>query len=109
MSGPTKYSQSDFGTGGLNNLDVDELVDEIGLTTVEIKWRKDFIRFDQGEVQRLDSCQDVFADHVQEIAEVNSTGATVVNHDNRFAGEWTHDERPECPRMDRNCEKYVSS
>lgn len=69
MPGPA-YGRKDFGNGGLNNqLDVETLVDEIGLDTTEIEWRKRFIGFDQDDINRLSTYEDVFEQHADQVAQ----------------------------------------
>lgn len=70
MHGGSDYSHGDFGQGGLNSaLNVEQLVNEIGLTSSEIQWRKDFIDFDSEDAKRLASYQDTFAAHAEQIAD----------------------------------------
>ena len=59
-----------FGEGGLNGfLDVDELVDRIGLDEDEVEWRKHFIGFDEEDEQRLSDLEPLLRDNRQEIAD----------------------------------------
>ncbi|MDS0476686.1 globin-coupled sensor protein [Natrinema sp. 1APR25-10V2] len=59
-----------FGHGGLNGfLDVDELVDRIGLDETEIAWRKQFIGFDEADEQRLSELEPLLRDNREEIAD----------------------------------------
>jgi methyl-accepting chemotaxis protein len=59
-----------FGEGGLNDdVDASALVDDIGLDSEEIQWRKDFIGFDEADVDRLTGLSETFADHEDDIAE----------------------------------------
>ncbi|WP_011322388.1 protoglobin domain-containing protein [Natronomonas pharaonis] len=68
--GKQEFGQADFGQGGLNDgLDVDSLVDEIGLDEKEIGWRKEFVDFDDEDIQRLESYSDVFAANAGRIAD----------------------------------------
>ncbi|WP_254762186.1 globin-coupled sensor protein [Natrinema marinum] len=59
-----------FGRGGLNGfLDVDELVDRIGLDDAEIAWRKEFIGFDADDERRLSELEPLLRDNREEIAD----------------------------------------
>ena len=59
-----------FGEGGLNGfLDVDELVERIGLDEDEVEWRKHFIGFDEEDEQRLSDLEPLLRDNRQEIAD----------------------------------------
>ncbi|MFA9417245.1 protoglobin domain-containing protein [Natrinema sp. HArc-T2] len=59
-----------FGKGGLNGfLDVDELVDRIGLDEDEVEWRKHFIGFDETDQQRLSDLEPLLRDNRQEISD----------------------------------------
>ncbi|MDF9744912.1 globin-coupled sensor protein [Natrinema salsiterrestre] len=59
-----------FGTGGLNGfLDVDDLVDRIGLDDDEIAWRKDFIGFDEADERRLAELEPLLQANSEEIAD----------------------------------------
>src|SRR6056297_1966695 len=59
-----------FGKGDLNAfLDVDELVDRIGLDEDEVEWRKHFIGFDEEDEQRLSDLEPLLRDNRQEIAD----------------------------------------
>jgi hypothetical protein len=70
MENTAAYGRKDFGTGGLNEqLDVDSLVEEIGLDAAEIEWRKEFVGFDDRDVQRLQTYQDAFAENAEQIAD----------------------------------------
>ncbi len=69
MDAPTDRTRV-FGQGGLNDeVDVDDLVDSIGLGPEEIAWRKEFIDFDEGDVRRLRSLEETFREREDEIAE----------------------------------------
>lgn len=58
-----------FGQGGLNpEVDESELVDQVGIEREEIRWRKEFIDFDDSDRARLESLDDLFAEHADEIA-----------------------------------------
>jgi hypothetical protein len=58
-----------FGKGGLNKqLDAEQLLREIDLDHSEITWRKDFVGFDQEDVRCLESYQDIFGAHAEQIA-----------------------------------------
>ena len=60
-----------FGQGKLNErVDVDSLLDDIGLDEDEIAWRKDFINFDEGDVERLSRYQGLFEEHGEDVAEL---------------------------------------
>ncbi|ELY68761.1 globin-coupled sensor protein [Natrinema versiforme] len=62
--------QETFGRGGLNGfLDVDDLVDRIGLDEDEIAWRKEFIGFDEEDEQRLSSLEPMVQDNAEAIAD----------------------------------------
>ena len=70
MATSGEYGREDFGQGGLNDgLDVDELVNEIGLDADEIAWRKEFVGFDEEDVQRLSRYEDAFAENADQIAD----------------------------------------
>lgn len=70
MDDGSNYGHGDFGQGGLNSmLNVKQLLDEIGLTSSEIQWRKDFIDFDSEDAKRLASYQDSFATHAEQVAD----------------------------------------
>ncbi|ELY53989.1 globin-coupled sensor protein [Natronolimnohabitans innermongolicus] len=59
-----------FGTGKLNEfLEVDELVDRIGLTEQELDWRKHFIGFDADDERRLADLEDLLRDNQTAIAD----------------------------------------
>jgi methyl-accepting chemotaxis protein len=59
-----------FGSGGLNGfLDVDELVDRIGLDDDEIAWRKAFIGFDEADERRLAELKPLLQANSEEIAD----------------------------------------
>lgn len=60
-----------FGTCGLNDqVDVNSLLDDIGLDRREIEWRKDFISFDREDVERLSRYEPVFEEHAEGVAEM---------------------------------------
>ena len=60
-----------FGRGGLNDrIDIDTLLDDIGLDQREISWRKDFIDFDEDDVERLSRYRDRFEEHGGEVADM---------------------------------------
>ncbi|NHN59200.1 globin-coupled sensor protein [Halorussus rarus] len=64
------YSSADFGHGEMNDrLDVDDLVDGIGLDAAEIEWRKDFVDFDREDAERLESYADLFEANAEQVAE----------------------------------------
>jgi len=64
------HEQSTFGNGGLNDqLDVDALISEVGLDDAEIAWRKEFVNFDEEDVERLTSYSDQFGAHAEQIAD----------------------------------------
>lgn len=66
----SEYSEM-FGRGGLNDrLDVDTLLDDIGLDKQEISWRKDFIDFDDEDVKRLSRYRERFEEHGGDVAEL---------------------------------------
>ncbi|WP_349254486.1 globin-coupled sensor protein [Halorientalis sp.] len=50
-------------------LNVDSLVDEIGLDGSEIAWRKEFIGFDQDDVARLQQYEDAFRSNAEQVAD----------------------------------------
>jgi methyl-accepting chemotaxis protein len=59
-----------FGQGGLNSeVDETDLVDQIGLDDEEIRWRKDFVGFDDGDVARLTALADTFEEYEDDIAD----------------------------------------
>ncbi|PCR91401.1 globin-coupled sensor protein [Natrinema ejinorense] len=59
-----------FGRGGLNDfLDVDDLVDRIGLDEDEVAWRKEFIGFDEDDERRLADLEPMLRDNREEIAD----------------------------------------
>ncbi len=59
-----------FGRGGLNQfLDVDELIEDIGLTEHEIAWRKDFIGFDGDDEHRLEGMEPLLVANQEAIAD----------------------------------------
>ncbi len=58
-----------FGRGGLNPfLDVDELLEDIGLSEHEIAWRKDFIGFDRDDENRLEGLEALLVENQEAIA-----------------------------------------
>ncbi len=58
-----------FGRGGLNPfLDVDELIEDIGLSEHEIAWRKDFIGFDGDDEHRLEGLESLLVANQEAIA-----------------------------------------
>lgn len=60
-----------FGNGGFNDrVDVESLMEEIGLDRAEIEWRKDFIDFDREDVERLTDFQDAFAENAERVSEM---------------------------------------
>ncbi|SER26113.1 globin-coupled sensor protein [Natrinema salaciae] len=62
--------QQTFGRGGLNGfLDVDDLVDRIGLDEDEIAWRKEFIGFDEVDERRLSDLQPLVRANAETIAD----------------------------------------
>jgi len=70
MARDGQFGRDDFGRGGLNEqVDGNELVQEIGLDRAEIDWRKDFIGFNDEDVRRLESYQDLFSAHAEQVAE----------------------------------------
>jgi methyl-accepting chemotaxis protein len=59
-----------FGQGELNRrVDVDRLVERIGLDEEEIAWRKEFVGFDEADAERLAGLSDLFEDSAEEVAE----------------------------------------
>ncbi|MFC4247161.1 protoglobin domain-containing protein [Natribaculum luteum] len=59
-----------FGRGGLNPfLDVDDLVDDIGLDEDEVDWRKEFIGFDAEDERRLSELEPMLRERRHQIAE----------------------------------------
>ncbi|GGJ09564.1 chemotaxis protein [Halobellus salinus] len=65
-----QYGTADFGRGKLNDqLDLDALVDEIGLDSDEIAWRKEFIGFDEEDVERLSAYEQRFAENAEQVAD----------------------------------------
>ncbi|MEF8937791.1 MAG: protoglobin domain-containing protein [Halovenus sp.] len=70
MSNSRASGREAFGKGGLNDqLDLDSLIDEIGLDRSEIEWRKDFVNFSEDDVRRLTGYQDLFAEHADQVAD----------------------------------------
>lgn len=70
MSETPDYGMQDFGQGGLNDqLNVSTLTDEIGLDQDELRWRKDFIGFDEDDVDRLTKYQELFEAHAEQVAD----------------------------------------
>ncbi|QCS41143.1 globin-coupled sensor protein [Natrinema versiforme] len=62
--------QETFGRGGLNGfLDVEELVDRIGLDEDEIAWRKEFIGFGEDDEQRLSALEPLVQANAEAIAD----------------------------------------
>lgn len=62
-------AESVFGEGGLNSeFDESELFEQVGLDPDDIDWRKQFLGFDESDVERLESLDELFADHADEIA-----------------------------------------
>ncbi len=62
--------QETFGRGGLNGfLDVDDLVDRIGLDEDEIAWRKEFIGFDEDDERRLADLEPLLQANSETIAD----------------------------------------
>ncbi|GAA0521198.1 Protoglobin [Halorubrum aquaticum] len=69
MTASGEYGRGDFGQGGLNDrLDVEELVEEIGLDDEEIAWRKEFVGFDEEDVRRLERYEEAFAANADRVA-----------------------------------------
>ncbi|AXR77530.1 protoglobin domain-containing protein [Natrarchaeobaculum sulfurireducens] len=65
----TEYGRH-FGRGGLNEyVDVDRLVEGIGLDEDEIDWRKSFIGFDDSDCERLEAFDEIFQAHADEFAD----------------------------------------
>ncbi|WP_255193188.1 globin-coupled sensor protein [Natronobeatus ordinarius] len=59
-----------FGRGGFNSfVDVDELVENIGLDEAEIEWRKDFIGFNGEDERRLSDLEPLLREHQESIAD----------------------------------------
>ncbi|AFZ73498.1 globin-coupled sensor protein [Natronobacterium gregoryi] len=59
-----------FGRGGLNGfLDVDGLLEGIGLDEADVAWRKEFIGFDEADEQRLTDLEPMLRDNQDEIAD----------------------------------------
>lgn len=59
-----------LGEGKLNGrIDVDELVEKIGLNEEEIAWRKEFINFSEDDIERLGRFEEPFETHNEEIAD----------------------------------------
>ncbi|OLZ39567.1 chemotaxis protein [Natrinema saccharevitans] len=62
--------QETFGRGGLNGfLDVDDLIDRIGLDEDEIEWRKEFIGFDEADERRLADLEPLLQANSETIAD----------------------------------------
>ncbi|WP_455448948.1 protoglobin domain-containing protein [Natrinema thermotolerans] len=62
--------QETFGQGGLNGfLDVDDLIDRIGLDEDEIAWRKEFIGFDEADERRLADLEPLLRANSETIAD----------------------------------------
>ncbi|QLH80746.1 globin-coupled sensor protein [Halosimplex pelagicum] len=60
----------EFGRGGLNSeVDLDALLNGIGLDGEEIAWRKEFVGFDEADAERLAALEPLFASHADQIAE----------------------------------------
>ncbi|MFB6134875.1 MAG: protoglobin domain-containing protein, partial [Halanaeroarchaeum sp.] len=63
--------RSEFGQGGFNDrVDTEQLMENIGLDRKEIQWRKDYIDFDDSDVDRLTSYQDTFEENAETVAEM---------------------------------------
>jgi len=63
------YSE-EFGRGGLNKmLDVDEVLDGIGLDREEIRWRKDFIGFGPQDEKHLSGMEGLFRENAEQVAD----------------------------------------
>ena len=59
-----------FGQGGLNDeVEASTLVEAVGLDAEEIAWRKEFVGFDEGDVDRLEGLTETFVTREDEIAE----------------------------------------
>jgi heme-based aerotactic transducer len=66
----SEYGAGDFDQGGLTGqVDADELLTEIDVDQEEIAWRKDFLNFDQNDVERLTQYQNTVSEHAEEVAE----------------------------------------
>lgn len=60
-----------FGQGEMNErVDPELLLGAIGLDDDEIQWRKDFIGFDDEDLERLRELEPLFRDHQEDIAEM---------------------------------------
>ena len=69
MTTTGEYGREDFGKGALNDrIDSGELVAEIGLDAEEIRWRKEFVGFDDEDVRRLERYEEAFADNADQVA-----------------------------------------
>ncbi len=59
-----------FGHGGLNpEVDADELLESIGLSEDEIRWRKDHVDFGEEDAERLAALESTFRNHRDDIAD----------------------------------------
>ncbi|ELZ11625.1 chemotaxis sensory transducer [Halovivax asiaticus JCM 14624] len=64
------HPQQTFGNGGLTDaLDVDDLVDRIGLDNEEIAWRKEFVGFDEADERRLADLEPLLQANSETIAD----------------------------------------
>lgn len=58
-----------LGEGGLNTqLDIEEVIDDIGLDEDEIQWRKNYLDFTPADEERLVEMQDLIHEHADRIA-----------------------------------------
>jgi heme-based aerotactic transducer len=70
MSNSPQYGRDDFADGRLNEqVDAGSLVDDIGLDSSEIRWRKDFVGFSDEDVRRLRTYRDDFAANAERVAD----------------------------------------
>jgi hypothetical protein len=69
-SEPYQHERTEFGEGDLNSqLDMDSLLDEMGLDQTEIACRKNFIGFDRDDTCRLQKHEDLFGENADQIAD----------------------------------------
>lgn len=59
-----------LGRGDLNDqVDADRLLDQLGLDDEEIQWRKEFVGFEQEDVERITDFDDIFREQADELAD----------------------------------------
>jgi heme-based aerotactic transducer len=60
----------EFGQGGLNDvLDLDAVLDGIGLETDETEWPKEFLDSDETDERHLSGMEDLFEEHTEQVAD----------------------------------------